>query len=197
MKVEKKFLLDMLQENNVTFFIPPYQRNYEWEEEQCKVFFNDIVATYKLRSQNVNAKHFVGSITYFETKSRNTTFDRRKELVLIDGQQRITTTMIFLSALRDSIEDEETKNNINHFFLLNNQYNDDNKKNKIKLKQVETDFEAYKKIIFNEEFSQNEKESAVFINYRFFLNEIKDFKKNNSTCADDLSCQLCFHISSI
>lgn len=38
---EKK-LLDLLSNNDVTFFIPPYQRNYEWTDEQCKVFLDDI-----------------------------------------------------------------------------------------------------------------------------------------------------------
>ena len=27
-------LLNMLSSNDVTFFIPPYQRNYEWTEDQ-------------------------------------------------------------------------------------------------------------------------------------------------------------------
>ena len=31
-------LLKLLSNHDVTFFIPPYQRNYEWEEEQCKMF---------------------------------------------------------------------------------------------------------------------------------------------------------------
>jgi len=32
----EKILLDLLSNNDVTFFIPPYQRNYEWNDEQCK-----------------------------------------------------------------------------------------------------------------------------------------------------------------
>ena len=35
-------LLQMLSNNEVTFFIPPYQRNYEWTDEQCKVFLEDV-----------------------------------------------------------------------------------------------------------------------------------------------------------
>ena len=29
-------LLKLLSNNDVTFFIPPYQRNYEWDREQCE-----------------------------------------------------------------------------------------------------------------------------------------------------------------
>ena len=41
---EKK-LLKLLSNNDVTFYIPPYQRNYEWTNEQCKIFFDDIIKT--------------------------------------------------------------------------------------------------------------------------------------------------------
>ena len=36
-------LLNMLSNNDVTFFIPPYQRNYEWGEDQCDIFYKDII----------------------------------------------------------------------------------------------------------------------------------------------------------
>ena len=38
-------LLKMLSNNDVTFFIPPYQRNYEWGEEQCRLFLEDVLKT--------------------------------------------------------------------------------------------------------------------------------------------------------
>ena len=39
-------LLKLLSNNDVTFFIPPYQRNYEWTFDQCNVFLEDIKKTY-------------------------------------------------------------------------------------------------------------------------------------------------------
>lgn len=91
-------LLNVLSNNNVTFFIPPYQRNYEWTDEQCKVFLDDVVKTYRINSSGKLSEHFFGSITFFETEA---VFGQPHKLVLIDGQQRITTTMLFLVALRD------------------------------------------------------------------------------------------------
>jgi len=43
----EKHLLDLLSNNDVTFFIPPYQRNYEWGKEQCEVFLTDLKKTAK------------------------------------------------------------------------------------------------------------------------------------------------------
>ena len=94
---EKK-LLKLLSNNDVTFYIPPYQRNYEWTNEQCKVFFDDIIKTAEANLGNRRVEHFFGTITYFESEQK---FGEPSKLILIDGQQRITTTMLFLVALRD------------------------------------------------------------------------------------------------
>jgi len=134
-------LLNMLSNNDVTFFIPPYQRNYEWTDEQCEVFFDDIVKTHDRNVQGHASEHFFGSITFFQTE---TAFGQPDQLVLIDGQQRITTTMLFLVALRDILQDVKLKNYIDAKYLRNNNVSSDNDEYKIKLKQVETDWAVYK-----------------------------------------------------
>ena len=110
-------LLSLLSNNDVTFFIPPYQRNYEWTDEQCKVFLNDVMKTYESNSRGIAAEHFFGSITFFQTES---TFGQPDKLVLIDGQQRITTTMLFLVALRDILDNTDMSNYVDSKYLKNN-----------------------------------------------------------------------------
>ena len=168
-------LLDMLSNNDVTFFIPPYQRNYEWTDEQCKVFLDDIQKTCKLNVAGKTAEHFFGSITYFQNE---TAFGQPNKLVLIDGQQRITTTMLFLVALRDIIDDDQLKAYIDSKYLKNNNVAGESEY-KIKLKQVETDWAAYKSIILGEELTGRGTESAVFRNYRYFYNKLSSLKDNN------------------
>jgi uncharacterized protein with ParB-like and HNH nuclease domain len=107
---QSKYLLDVLSNNDVTFYIPPYQRNYEWELAQCEVFYNDILKVAQERAKGGNAEHFFGTITYFQNGGA---FGQTAELVLIDGQQRITTTMLFLVALRDICGDESIQKFIN------------------------------------------------------------------------------------
>ena len=135
-------LLHMLSGNDVTFFIPPYQRNYEWTDEQCSVFLEDVIKTYEANNAGKNTEHFFGSITYFQTDS---VFGQPHKLVLIDGQQRITTTMLFLVALRDLLGDDKLGDFINNKYLRNGNVPDASEYT-VKLKQVETDWEAYKKI---------------------------------------------------
>ncbi len=163
----------MLSNNDVTFFIPPYQRNYEWTDEQCKVFFEDVKKTCELNLAGTNAEHFFGSITFFQTEA---VFGQPNKLVLIDGQQRITTTMLFLVALRDIMTDKNVKSFIDSKYLKNNNVQGD-VEYKIKLKQVETDWVAYKKIILDQDLTDKEKNSAVYHNYEYFFNKLSDYQK--------------------
>ena len=168
---EKK-LLDLLSNNDVTFFIPPYQRNYEWTDEQCKVFLDDILKTYRANSNGARTEHFFGTVTYFQT---DTPFGQPDKLVLIDGQQRITTTMLFLIALRDILQDEGLKAYINSRYLKNENVTDDTEY-KIKLKQVETDWIAYRDLVLGNEIDDKKKTSAVYKNYKYFVNKLLEFK---------------------
>lgn len=166
-------LLYLLSNNDVTFFIPPYQRNYEWTNDQCIVFLNDIKKTYESNLACIQAEHFFGTITFFQTKA---VFGQPNKLVLIDGQQRITTTMLFLVALRDILSDVNLHQFIDSKYLKNNNMSGDIEF-KVKLKQVETDWNAYKNIILKRELTDIDKRSAVFRNYTYFRNELRTLQK--------------------
>ncbi len=174
-------MLQLLSNNDVTFFIPPYQRNYEWTDEQCEVLLEDVKKTYDSNMLGKTAEHFFGTVTYF--RDDDVPFGQPYRLVLIDGQQRITTTMLFLVALRDIIEDQNLKEFIDSKYLKNNSVSGDGEY-KIKLKQVETDWEAYRKIILSEELKDKEKDSAVYRNYKFFLNKLTGLKDSGIVLSD-------------
>lgn len=172
MKPNDSILLDLLKNNDVTFFIPPYQRNYEWTEEQCSVFLDDVIKTMKANARQEESEHFFGTITYFAVESK---FGQPNKLVLIDGQQRITTTMLFLMSFRDIIgRDSQDGRFIENKFLKNENISDESEF-KIKLKQVETDWKTYKKLITCEPLSDIEKNSAVFRNYNYFYNKLSNY----------------------
>lgn len=179
---EKK-LLELLSNKDVTFFIPPYQRNYEWDDEQCDVFFDDIVKTCEKNLDNKVGEHFFGSITYFSTEK--STWDP-KELVLIDGQQRITTAMLFLAAFRDIQDDEKIKTIINDRYLKNQNAPEEKNEYKIKLKQVETDWPVYVHIILGVAIAEDEKNSRVYQNYKMFKDKLIKYAKQSKASINDL-----------
>ena len=68
MKATENYLLKSLSNHDVTFFIPPYQRNYEWTEEQCSAFFGDVYQTTKENIEGKKAEHFFVTIVYVESE---------------------------------------------------------------------------------------------------------------------------------
>jgi uncharacterized protein with ParB-like and HNH nuclease domain len=163
-------ILKLLSNNDVTFFIPPYQRNYEWGEEMCEILFSDIEKVANSR----NTQHFFGTVIYY---AESTILGQPDKYILVDGQQRLTTTMLFLIAARDCITDDSLRNTIDSKYLKNNNVSGD-VEFKIKLKQVESDWKAYKNIILGEHLEDSDKKSTVFKNYKFFKSKLEKLEQD-------------------
>lgn len=81
------------------YVIPEYQRNYSWGEAQWKRLWNDLIAFIPKTKSLPAEEYFFGSIVRCPKNS----FVPVSECWLIDGQQRTTTMIILLVALRDSV----------------------------------------------------------------------------------------------
>ncbi|GAA9725584.1 DUF262 domain-containing protein [Helicobacter pylori] len=144
------------------FSIPVYQRNYTWEEENCRKLLEDIVSI----SQNKKT-HFMGSITYIlhhidDEKSLR----QLQEFVIIDGQQRVTTIMLLLKAIETKIQNEGIKKEIDNLLNLSGQ--------KLRLKPIKSDKEAFELVMQNR---SNELQGVSHIrnNYKFFTKALEDY----------------------
>lgn len=165
MKADDISIEDFLSANKTRFIIPVYQRNYDWKEKNCQQLLDDIVGL-----MDVNRKsHFLGSIVYV-TNSDTDSIDLR-EYVIIDGQQRLTTATLFLKALHDSSDDDDLKEEILENFLINKRLSD---KNKLKLKPIKKDDEAFQKLLKNDLDNINQN-SNIYRNYLFFKNKMDNF----------------------
>ena len=183
MKSNEEILLRVLSNHDITFYIPPYQRNYEWEAEQCKVFLDDMIRTYHRNKGGGTTTHFFGTLTFFTVM---TSLTEPSKLILIDGQQRITTTMLMLAAARDLSDDKRFIDTINKNYLTNSSGSNDENEFTIKLKQVETDWEVYKNIILSNTdiIEEEQKNSSVYKNYIFFHKELSKLKENGIEAID-------------
>lgn len=102
MKATEAGLLSFLQKSP-QFVIPIYQRSYSWTEKQCRQLWDDIVRAGKNDSIAV---HFIGSIVYIEQGLSQISL--KAPLLVIDGQQRLTTVMLLIEALARVLgEDDE------------------------------------------------------------------------------------------
>jgi uncharacterized protein with ParB-like and HNH nuclease domain len=93
MKANELPITNFLQAPNVQFVIPVYQRNYDWTNSECEELLNDIIAV----ETADRGTHFIGSIVFIHEGVHSTR--EVKELVIIDGQQRLTTINILYVAL--------------------------------------------------------------------------------------------------
>lgn len=178
----KKFWLHEFIAEKRTFVIPVYQRNYDWRKENCEQLFNDIVQIIKSEHDKKLKPHFIGTFVYME----NSGADIFRELVIIDGQQRITSIILFAKVLYDLTDDEELKEDIRSTFIKHSR---GDLKGKCKLRPTEYDCAVFEKLMSDDSFDENnfnaqEKSSALYRNFLFFrakINstdyKIKDFFK--------------------
>lgn len=125
MEAKATTLLRFFEENqNNQFIIPIYQRLYSWKKEQCEQLWDDII---KIGGNDKMNGHFIGSILY--VLDGNTP---SSPLLIIDGQQRLTTITLLLIALRNhSSEEVEILEKFSHkkieSYLINNNKDGDKK----------------------------------------------------------------------
>ena len=169
-------IIEFIESKQLTFYIPVYQRNYEWKKENCDQLFEDIKnGIPDPENPTIAKKHYFGNIVY-DTAGHDP-FKAYHEYTLIDGQQRITSIMLLLAAIRDEETDEKIKLSIENTYLKNDNADEESK---VKLKQVEMDRETYSKIV-NRDFENVNKSSAIYTNYDRFRRLIRDAKKSGYT----------------
>ena len=168
MKANELQINNFLQAPNVQFVIPIYQRNYDWTDTECKELLNDIISV----ETEDRGTHFIGSIVFIHEGTYSTS--EVKELVIIDGQQRLTTINILYVALyrfakeKGDIQDSERLYNM----FLTNQYVK-NESSKLKLKQTDTNSLAFKDIMLGTNSKSNEFSNVTenYIYFRGIINE--------------------------
>ena len=120
MQVRETSLEDLIG-GKKQFRVPLFQRPYTWREANLAQLWRDILAQYEgLRSDpSVDGSgHFLGSFVlapYPAPASAVTSF------VVVDGQQRLTTLLLALSALRDTaaLVNPDARDRFNETYLLN------------------------------------------------------------------------------
>ena len=139
MNCQQTTICNLLDSNNRQFIIPIYQRKYYWQLNNCDQLLNDIFRLV----DNPNGTHFLGSIVLV-------TMNASTNLMIIDGQQRITTISLLILAGIHAVQDGKLK--ASDGCILEKAYSNylDAKyvmaDRKIKLQPLEEDCVAYDKI---------------------------------------------------
>jgi len=163
-KATEANLLSFLQKSP-QFIIPIYQRTYSWTEKQCRQLWDDIL---RAGSSDTIAVHFIGSIVYVEQGLSQVS--HRAALLVIDGQQRLTTVALLLEALARALGDGEPVDGfsaakLRHYYLSNPLESGDRY---FKLLLSQTDNASLKAVIKN---TERPKEPSLRVTQNFELFE--------------------------
>ena len=118
MKATETKLLEFLRKSP-QFSIPIYQRTYSWTESQCRQLWDDIIRT---GGNDEISAHFIGSIVYIQQGLYQVSSG--SPLLVIDGQQRLTTVSLIIEALARYLGDDEpiegfSARKLRNYYLLN------------------------------------------------------------------------------
>jgi uncharacterized protein with ParB-like and HNH nuclease domain/predicted transport protein len=176
MKATEAKFLDFIKKSP-QFVIPIYQRTYSWTERECRQLWDDILRTGE--NDEVSA-HFVGSIVYIEKGLYQVT--SQSPLLVIDGQQRLTTMALLIAAVTNVLEKlpEESREPVDGFsprklrnYYLINPEEEGERHYKLILSQ--TDRESLIAVIAGKE-RPKEYSRRIAENYELFETWIAEYK---------------------
>lgn len=165
MKGEQCNFIKYMEGPDKRFIIPVYQRNYDWNTDNCKQLYDDLIKIIRKGRKS----HFFGSLVSMHTSGT------KDEYHVIDGQQRLTTVSLLLLAMYNLLEqevlvsgDENLKCKIFEEYLVDKYAP---KETRIKLKPVKNDNAAFGKLF--EEIGEYDRNSNITKNYEYFYERIQ------------------------
>ena len=155
------------------FIIPVFQRDYSWTTDECEQMWHDIS---RAGEGTADSGHFMGSIVYVGTGTAGAAFS---SWLVIDGQQRLTTLILLLTALRDHIsvtgwtggDDSPTVDKINAQFLMN-LYETEDRHYKLALRRA--DDATLRALIDGDEPEEASRSELIVGNYDWFKESLVD-----------------------
>ena len=161
MKGSIRRITELFDGNSKHLLIPVYQRNYDWKLKHCARLFDDLIDIIRQDRET----HFFGAIVGHPEDSFT--------YVVIDGQQRLTTSSLLMLALVHSLEDSTVTSKDPHLAAkIRDSYlvlKDKHEAVKFKLKPVKNDNDAYSRLLRGDTPIES---STVTANYRFFRERI-------------------------
>lgn len=182
MKASEARLLDFLKRSS-QFTIPIYQRTYSWTERECRQLWDDII-----RSGNDDdvTAHFIGSVVYIEQGLSQVT--NQSPLMVIDGQQRLTTVTLILEALARSVGSTEpvtgfSARKLREYYLLNPLEEDDQH---FKLLLTQTDRDSLIALVQQQPWPPDYS-IRIEQNFKFFMDRFRALGDNLAPLCYGLS----------
>ncbi|GAA7748050.1 hypothetical protein HpCOL16_14470 [Helicobacter pylori] len=166
MKADAMKLLDFIgKSQEKQFVIPIYQRLYSWKKEQCEQLWDDWDDIIKIGGNDKMNGHFIGSILYVRDDNTHSS-----PLLIIDGQQRLTTITLLFIALRNRSSDEVKRKKMESY-LINSDKDGDKK---FRLILSESDKDTLLSLIDKDRRKPSEPSLKIMENFKLFEKWIRE-----------------------
>ena len=182
MKATEAKFLDFLKKSP-QFVIPIYQRTYSWRKRECRQLWDDI-----LRAGNNDqvTSHFIGSVVYIQESIYIVSL--QSPLLVIDGQQRLTTVSLLIEALAQAVGTTEpfegfSSRKLRNYYLINPEEAGEGK-NKIVLSQTDKDTLI---ALINQRPLPKDVSIRIRDNFEMFKTWIEDSKNDLATICKGLA----------
>ncbi|MGL2822197.1 GmrSD restriction endonuclease domain-containing protein [Helicobacter pylori] len=163
MKAREATLLEFFEQTQTNqLVIPIYQRVYSWGKEQCEQLWDDVI---KIGGNDKMNGHFIGSILYVRNGITHS-----DPLLIIDGQQRLTTITLLCIALRNHLNEEVeilekfSRKKIESYLINNNKDGD----KKFRLILSESDKDTLLSLIDKNKRKPSEPSVKIVENFKLF-----------------------------
>lgn len=166
--------------NNATYFLPIWQRRYEWDKPNWKNLWKTIISVYS-DGKNKYRDVFFGTMLFQEKDVGELDYK------IIDGQQRLITISLILSAIRDLTEDKNLIVKINYLLLKDHNQFEQQKKNE-KIIPHTLDKTSYHNII--NRIGNSNSSDPITVCYT----EFKNYINSSSLDFNHLYCAVINHL---
>jgi uncharacterized protein with ParB-like and HNH nuclease domain len=157
----------LLDSSSTAYRVPRHQRQFEWTIEQWSDLWNDI------HEGKVEESHFLGSIVVIPEKLKLGI----NSFEVNDGQQRLTTTLILLSVIRDHAEkigQSDYAKSIYDKYLTANYFEGGTKKVVPKMELGKLDKEQFADIVEGKLQKENKGNHRIYDCYQYFKEQIEN-----------------------
>jgi uncharacterized protein with ParB-like and HNH nuclease domain len=154
------------------FVIPVFQRNYSWGTDELDALWSDVQNL--LEADSLSEEHFIGTFVVMPGNHRPGTVP---EYLVIDGQQRLITLTLFLSAIRDYAAEVNDERHNSFAEEINKKYLIDEFKDgveKFKVISRAEDRDALFTIVEQESVDENLAETSIYQSYDFLYSKIEE-----------------------
>ena len=130
-----EFPIGKIFSKEFVFRIPLYQRPYAWQQEQAEELLDDLLGFLGIGTEPITDlnPYFLGSIVVIKE-------DHKPDAEVVDGQQRLTTLTILLSAIRSLLTGEDAKGLMDYIYEKGNPIEETPDRFRLTLRQRDAEF---------------------------------------------------------